>query len=106
MVFVPSPPRVRERLAGVDAQRRIREGLARGQRGDVALGAAGKGANLWGNGDLSPVSDRSQLAMQAQQKAKKKEQSEPVNYAGVEDKYVELLPEVILFRTEKHVPRF
>ena len=44
--------------------------------------------------------------MQAQQEAEEEEQSEAIDDGRVEDKNVQLLMEVILFRPEKHVVRF
>ena len=43
--------------------------------------------------------------MQAPQKAKKEEQSKPINNAGVEHKDVQLLAEVILLGSEEHISR-
>ena len=54
---------------------------------------------------IDPYSHRSQLAMQAPQKAEKENQSESIDNPGVEDKDVQLLAEVILVRTKKHISR-
>ena len=44
--------------------------------------------------------------MEAQEKAEKEEQREAVDNAGVEDKDIQFLAEIILFRAKKDVSRF